>query len=219
MSLKQPQLDLCWAEWNLVPCHAVRTKEGTWANTKMEVQTFITIRSISTKLTTFLCPSVSLILCLKAMDTHNNGGHVRLNAATLETTECGWCHQGGSHGPFFPCVHAATWPTYRMELLQPLRVQIVQGAKLSHGTHDAHFPSAISPPLLSPPTPPPCLGRRTISAPLQAEVEQQHCCGGSMWSALQLCRANCTSSWSRVWVLLKYCSTYITESTLLSCAA
>lgn len=61
--------------------------------------------------------------------------------------------------------------------------------------------------------PQPPLGSRTISASLQAEVEQQHHCGGFMWSALQLC---CTQYMSCVWVLLKCCSTYIMTSTLLS---
>lgn len=117
---------------------------------------------------------------------------VGLNVTTL--CICGGCHHRAPMG-LISWVHAATWPTY--EFLQPLRVQIVQGGKLSHGTHDAHFPSAPSLPsnpltttTLSPPNRPhPPLGRRTISAPLQAEVEQQRCCsGGSMWSALQLRR-------------------------------
>lgn len=99
----------------------------------------------------------------------------------------------GTHGPYSPCAHGATWPTYWIELLQPLGVQIVQGGILSHGSHDAYFPSAPS--LTTPSQPPPWphqtaptlpWARRTISAPLQTEVEQQHRCGGSMWSALQL---------------------------------
>lgn len=126
----------------------------------------------------------------------------------------------GTHGPYSPCAHGATWPTYWIELLQPLGVQIVQGGKLSHGSHDAYFPSAPS--LTTPSQPPPWphqtaptlpWARRTISAPLQTEVEQQHRCGGSMWSALQL---HCTKKkkkkqkyTSGVWVLLKYCLTYI----------
>lgn len=50
-------------------------------------------------------------------------------------------------------------------------------------------PRFQSPSTLSPADRPhPPLGRRTILAPLHAEVEQWHCCRGSMWSALQLCR-------------------------------
>lgn len=53
----------------------------------------------------------------------------------------------------FPCVDAASWPTSCIDLSQPLRVQIVQGGKLSHGTNDAHFPLCY---LISSPPPPPC---------------------------------------------------------------
>lgn len=103
--------------------------------------------------------------------------------------------------------------------MHPLRVQIVHRLKLSHGTHDAHIPSALfllppvsnNPPTLSPPSRPhPALGKRTISAPLQAEVKQQHCCGGS---------CDVLSNMSHVWVLLRCYSTYIIKSTLLSFAA
>lgn len=46
------------------------------------------------------------------------------------------------------------------------------------------FPLCSNPTLSPPNRPHPPLGRRTISASLQAEVEQQHRCGGSVWSAL-----------------------------------
>lgn len=47
-------------------------------------------------------------------------------------------------------------------------------------------PASNKPPTLSPPSRPhPPLGRRTISAPFQAEVKLHHCCGGSKWCALQ----------------------------------
>lgn len=160
-------------------------------------------------------------------------GHVRLHVATW----CVWKQESvadaitGHSWALFPWVHAATWPTYWIELLQPLRVQIVQRGKLSHGTHDAHFSSAPSllhpasypppPPTLSPPSRPhPPLGRRTISAPLQAEVEQQqHRCGGSMWSALQLYREKYTTHELCVGAAEILFNLYNKKGTLLSCAA
>ena len=127
----------------------------------------------------------------------------------------------GTHGPYSPCAHAATWPTYWIELLRPLGVQIVQGGKLSHGSHDAYFPSAPSlttPPPPSPtphpvPTkpPPPSPGQEGLSQPhlkprssSSTPVEAQ--CDPLSNSTVKKTKQKYTSG---VWVLLKYCLTYI----------
>lgn len=73
--------------------------------------------------------------------------------------QCMWKQQSAADAiithplALFPSVHAATWPTYGTEHLQPLRVQLVQGGKLSHGTRDAHFPSVPSLPIPLHPVP------------------------------------------------------------------
>lgn len=218
----EPQTPPAWfmlSRVNLVPWHAESTKAGMWANTKI----FKTITSISTELGTFLYSRLSVSVCCQSQWIHKTmEGHVRLNIAT----KCVWKQESvadaivGHPWVIFPCVNVATWPTYCVELQQPLRVQIVHRDKLSHGTHDAHFPSApsllhsASNPLHPVPTKPP------PPSPGQEDYFNSSSSWGRaaalLWSAHQLCR---TIHELCVWVLLKYCSTYIMKSTLLSLEA
>lgn len=142
----------------------------------------------------------------------------------LETTTMyGWCHHNTPNGliPLCTCSY--------MAYILHRTFTAPQGADCSGRQTESWDPrctfplcslTSNSPSTLSPANRPhPPLGRRTISAPLQAEVERRHRCGGSMWSALQLCRTKYSIHELCVWVLLKYCSTYIMKSTLLSSAA
>lgn len=133
-----------------MPCHAEGSERRMCANVKINVQTFIAIRSISTK----LFKNITFTLWSKPADAYSN---MRSQKPEL----CASGNISGHPWAIFPHhVHAATWPTYYTELLQPLRVHTVQRGKLSHGTPDAHFPSALSllhpasiPPILPPPSP------------------------------------------------------------------
>lgn len=93
--------------------------------------------------------------------------------------------------------------------------------QLSHGTHDAHFPSAPSP---LHPASPPCPHQTAPTLPWAEGLFQLHFKRRS--SSSTAAEAPCdllsnsavqnTGYTSCVWVLLKCCSTYIIKSTLLS---
>ena len=108
-----------------------------------------------------------------------------------------------------------------MEILQPLGGQIVQRQKQSHGTRDAQFPSAPS--LLhlasNPPPPPLCPHQTAPTLPwverlFQLLFKLRRSSRGTAVEApcdpLSSPRAvHAAPSTSRVWELLKTCSTYI----------
>lgn len=102
------------------------------------------------------------------------------------------------------------------------RVQIVQGGKLSHGTHDAYFPSAPSHPPPRHPVPWQTAPTLRKAGPFQLHSKLR-LSSGTAAEALCHLLSNATVRNAQyracVWVLLKYCSTYIMESTLLSSAA
>lgn len=177
---------------------------------------------------------VSVSFCDQSQWTHTiyNGGSCKIKccySVHLETGTCGWCHHRAPTGfiPLCTCSY--------MAYLLDRTFTAPQGADCSGRQTESWdpwctfplcslppAPSFQSPHTLSPPNHPP-----TTTIPWAEGLFQLHFkLRSSSSTAVEapcdlLSNSAVQNTWytSRVWELLKHCSTYIIKSTFLSCAA
>lgn len=140
----------------------------------------------------------------------------------VETTKCSWCHHYASVGLIPQCTCSYMAYIWHRTFIAP------QGADCSGRQTESWDPWCTFPLCaLTSNSPPPCAQQTAPTLPWAEGLSQLHSTlrssGGTAAEApcdlLSNSAAQNTRSTSCVWVLLKYCSTYIMKSTLLSSAA